>query len=447
MPYRRAPRITRRRFLTVGAVLAGAATAARFGGAASGAAAPELVFTTDQLIPLQEQEWARTSLLAGFTKTSGIPVRLIAEGDGPYVDRMTAEAKAGKVTISVTGALHGLYPILISAGLVQDMAPVQKQLDALKDRTFFKDLAAASHMGGMQAFVPWMQATYAFAAAKPSLQYFPKGRDPMRMMYDDLLQWGQNILQATGQRRIGFPDGPNGLYGRFLHGYAYPSFTGAQVKRFKSPEAVAMWQYLRRLWGVTHPSSFTYEFMYEPLLSGEVWVAWDHTARLIPAVRQRPDDFVVLPSPAGPRGRSFISVIVGLSIPKSAPDPDNGAKLIEYLTRPSTQLQTLEGDGFFPVSPEVAKTATTPWVKIVAAGVSAQAGAPDAHTALLPIGLGARTGEFVPIYTDTFQLIAIQGKPVQDVLNAQARKLEALYQAQNAVCPPPDPAITPCKPD
>ena len=71
MPYRRAPRITRRRFLTVGAVLAGAATAARFGGAASGAAAPELVFTTDQLIPLQEQEWARTSLLAGFTKTSG----------------------------------------------------------------------------------------------------------------------------------------------------------------------------------------------------------------------------------------------------------------------------------------------------------------------------------------------------------------------------------------
>ena len=28
-----------------------------------------------------------------------------------------------------------------------------------------------------------------------------------------------------------------------------------------------------------------------------------------------------------------------------------------------------------------------------------------------------------------------------------ARKLDALYRAQNAVCPPPDPALTPCKLD
>ncbi len=448
MSDRQAVRLTRRQFIAAAGALAGAAAAVRLGrGPAFGAAPQEIVFTTDQLIPIQEQEWARTSLLAGFTKASGIPVRFIAEPDGPYMDRLTAEAKAGKSTISVTGALHGLYPILLSAGLVRDMAPVQKQLDAIRDRTFYKDLLAASRMGGTQAFIPWMQATYAFAATKSSLQYFPKGRNPMRMTYDDLLAWGQNIQQAAGQRRLGFPVGPNGLYGRFLHGYAYPSFTGAQVKRFKSPDAVAMWQYLRRLWGVTHPSSFTYEFMYEPLLSGEVWVAWDHTARLIPAVRQKPDDFVVLPSPAGPRGRSFISVIVGLSLTKNAPDVDGGTKLIEYLTRPSTQLATLQGDGFFPVSPEVARSATSGWVKVVADGVSAQAGAPDAHTALLPVGLGARTAEFVPIYTDAFQLIVIQGKNIQDVLNDQARKLEALYRAQNAVCPPPDPAITPCKLD
>jgi len=449
MSVRQTGRVTRRQLITRGSVLAGALAASRLGARpAFGAGAPEVVFSTDQLIPLQEQEWARTSLMAGFTKTTGIPVRLIAEGDGPYVDRLVAEAKAGHGTISATGALHGLYPIMLSANLIRDMAPLQKQLDAMKDRTFYRDLLAASHMGGMQAFIPWMQATYVFAAAKSSLQYFPSGRNPMRMTYDDLLQWGQNMQKAAGgQRRLGFPVGPNGLYGRFLHGYAYPSFTGAQVERFKSPDAVAMWQYLRRLWGVTHPSSFTYEFMYEPLLSGEVWVAWDHTARLIPALRQRPDDFVVLPSPAGPRGRSFISVIVGLSIPKTAPDPDGGAKLIEYLTRPSTQLATLQGDGFFPVSPQVAKSATSGWVKVVADGVSAQAGAADAHTALLPIGLGARTAEFVPIYTDAFQLIVIQGKNIQDVLNAQAAKLAALYQAQNAVCPPPDPAITPCKPE
>jgi hypothetical protein len=83
----------------------------------------------------------------------------------------------------------------------------------------------------------------------------------------------------------------------------------------------------------------------------------------------------------------------------------------------------------------------------MADGVSAQAGAPDARTALLPIGLGGRTGEFVPIYRDTFRLIAIDGRDIRQVLNAQAAKLEELYRATNAPCSPPDPAIRPCKPD
>src|SRR2546430_14767312 len=137
-----------------------------------------------------------------------------------------------------------------------------------------------------------------------------------------------------------------------------------------------MWRYLRRLWGVTHPSSFTYEFMAQPLLLGEVWVAWDHIARLLPALQERADDFVVLPSPAGPKGRSFLAVVVGLAIPKTADNPDLGERLIEYLTRPATQIMTAQGVAFFPVSPEAAKATPTGGLKVVADGASAQAGGP-----------------------------------------------------------------------
>jgi multiple sugar transport system substrate-binding protein len=327
------------------------------------------------------------------------------------------------------------------------MSEVQRQLEARRDRTLYRDLLAVSRMDGIQAFVPWMQATYVVAARREALRYFPQGRNPMRMTYDDLFQWGQNIREATGERRLGFPVGPRGLYGRFLHGYAYPSFTGSQVKRFRSREAVAMWQYLRRLWGVTHPSSFRYEFMHEPLLLGEVWVAWDHTARLLPALRQRPEDFVVLPSPAGPRGRSFLSVVVGLALTRWSPNPEGAVRLVEYLTRPSTQVLTLQGVGFFPVSPEAGRGVPTGGLKVMADGVAAQAASPDARTALLPVGLGARTGEFVPIYVDTFRLIAVEGRPIEDVLASQARRLEELYRATNAPCPPPDPPERPCRPD
>ncbi|TMI76919.1 MAG: ABC transporter substrate-binding protein [Bacillati bacterium ANGP1] len=416
-------------------------------GAALSAPAQEVVFTSNQFTPVTEQEWARNTLLPKFTEETGVRVQFTTENEGPYVDRLLAETKAGKGTIDVTGTLHGIFPVFIASNAIADMTAVQQRLDARRDRTFFPDLLKVSKMEGIQAFVPWMQATYLVAARKDALKYFPAGRDPMRMTYDDLLQWGENVRQATGQRRIGFPAGPRGLYGRFLHGYAYPSFTGSQVKRFKSAEAVEMWRYLRRLWGVTHPSSFTYEFMAQPLLLGEVWVAWDHIARILPALQERPNDFVVLPSPAGPKGRSFLSVIVGLAIPKTADNPDLGERLIEYLTRPSTQVMTAQGVAFFPVSPEAAKAAPTGGLKVVADGVSAQAGAPDGHTALLPVGLGARTGEFVPLYVDTFRRIAIQGEDIPRVLVDQGAKLDELYRATNAPCAPPDPPQRPCVPD
>lgn len=416
-------------------------------GAAVSAPAQEIVFTSNQFTPVEEQEWARNTLLAGFTRDTGITVRFITEAEGPYVDRLVAEARAGRGTIDVTGTLHGIFPVFLAGNALRDMAEVQRQLDARKDRTFFKDFLAAAKMENVTAFVPWMQATYLMVAHKDAMRFFPAGRNPMAMTYDDLLQWGENIRSGTGQRRVGFPAGPRGLYGRFLHGYIYPSFTGAQVRRFKSPEATEMWRYLRRLWGVTHPSSFTYEFMSEPLLRGEVLVAWDHVARILPALRQRPNDFVVLPSPAGPRGRSFISVVVGLAIPRTAPDPELGARLIEYLTRPATQVVTLQGVGFFPVSPEAGRTVPAGALKVMADGVSAQSGARDARTALLPVGLGARTGEFVPLYVDTFTRIAVRGEDIQRVLNDQGAKLAELYRATNAPCAPPDPAARPCVPE
>ena len=60
--------------------------------------------------------------------------------------------------------------------------------------------------------------------------------------------------------------------------------------------------------------------MQEPLLTGEVWVAFDHIARLADAFNQRPDDFVAFPAPAGPTGRGFMPVIAGIA------DPDDRAR-------------------------------------------------------------------------------------------------------------------------
>ena len=82
----------------------------------------------------------------------------------------------------------------------------------------------------------------------------------------------------------------------------WPSFTGGMVSNFKSDDAVAMFDWVQEsLWPYVNPQSISYEFMQEPLLSGEVMVAFDHTARLLDAFNSDPEGFRCLPGP----GRSL----------------------------------------------------------------------------------------------------------------------------------------------
>src|SRR5437867_12572323 len=90
-------------------------TALVFGaGSVLSAPAQEVVFTSNQFTPVTEQEWARNTLLSKFTEESGIRVQFTTENEGPYVDRLLAETKAGKGTIDVTGTLHGIFPVFLA---------------------------------------------------------------------------------------------------------------------------------------------------------------------------------------------------------------------------------------------------------------------------------------------------------------------------------------------
>ena len=99
------------------------------------------------------------------------------------------------------------------------------------------------------------------------------------LTYAQLAAWGKTIQEKTGQRRVGFPAGPKGLFARFLQGNLYPSYTASMVSEYRSAEAEAMWGEFKALWATVNPNSTNYDFMQEPLLAGEVWIAWDHIAR------------------------------------------------------------------------------------------------------------------------------------------------------------------------
>jgi multiple sugar transport system substrate-binding protein len=291
---------------------------------------------------------------------------------------------------------------------------------------------------GKQMYIPWMQATYVMVVNKKALPFLPAGADVNSLTYKQVAEWGKNIQDKTGKRAVGFPAGPKGLFARFLQGNLYPSYTGSMVTEFRSAEAETMWNDYKALWATVNPNSTSYDFMQEPLMAGEVMVAWDHIARVKDALQAAPNDYLVVAPPAGPKGRSYMPVIAGLAITKGAPDRAGAAALIEHLSKPETQVLTAREVGFFPVVEATLPADLSPGVKLLAEGIAKTQGAKDAVVALLPIGLGDKGGEFNKVFFDTFQRIVLRNEPVRATLDAQAEVMRGIMTATAAPCWAPD---------
>jgi multiple sugar transport system substrate-binding protein len=402
------------------------------------ASAQGLVFLSTQLRPIEEAQKVRDILLKGAPKTS-----FIVDEPSAFAVRMKAELDAGKHTISLVGALHGELQPLAPLGALDAIDDVA---DRLKARGIPAGLMELGKFGGAkQLYVPWMQATYVLVVKKDALPFLPAGADVNALSYDQLAQWGKAIADKTGQRRLGFPAGPKGLFARFLQGYLYPSYTGSTVSEFRSPEAEKMWTDFKALWATVNPNSTSYDFMQDPLQGGEVWIAWDHISRFKDGLQATPGDYQVVPPPAGPKGRAYMPVIVGLGIVKGAPDRAGAAAIIEHLSKPETQVVTAAETGFFPVVEAKLPADLSPGIKLLAEGVGKTQGAKDALVVLLPVGIGDKGGEFNKVFTDTFQRIVLRGEPVRATLDAQAAVMRDIINATKAPCWAPDkPSEGPC---
>jgi len=408
------------------------AATALSGAALSGACAQETIFLSTQLRPVEEATKVRQVILKGAPG----PVAFVVEEPSPFQTRMDAETQAGKRTISMVGALHGeLAPLAASKGL----EPVDALAAKAKERGIPDAMMALGKLGtDKQMYIPWMQATYIKAAKKEALQYLPAGVDVNALTYAQLKDWAKAIQDKTGKRALGFPAGPKGLLARFFQGYLYPSYTGGVVASFKSAEAEAMWGAFKDLWQHVNPNSASYDFMQEPLMAGEVMIAFDHVARLKEALVAAPNDYVTFPAPSGAKGRGFMPVVAGLGIAPNAPNKAGAMATIEHLLKPETQVMVARELGFFPVVKADLPADLPGGIKLLVEGVAKTQGAKDALVSLLPVGLGAKGGEFNKVYVDTFQAIVLRGAPIRATLDAQAATLQTIMNETKAPCWAPD---------
>jgi multiple sugar transport system substrate-binding protein len=396
-----------------------------------------LVLISTQFQPVQEAEKMRSAVLAGF----GRQVEFLGEEQGPFEDRIRAEAQAGRGSVAVIGGQHGDLVGLAADDLLTDLSDLTQELSGRGFNPDYLELAKAG--GQVPVYIPWAQASYLMVARREAVDLLPAGADVNALTYDQLSAWGQRIQQEEGSRRLGFPAGEMGLLNRFFQGYTYPSFTGALNTKFASREAETMWQWMRGAWALANPQSTGYAFMQEPLQAGEVWVAWDHQARLLEALRASADDFVAFPAPTGPKGLGFIPVLTGLAIPKTAPDVEGAKDLIRYLTDPQQTAKVARELGFFPpTATQQLPEDLAPGIRAQADAVAAQSTSPNKVTSLLPVGLRDKSNAYNDVFRTTFDGIVLKRGDIGQVLAGKARELQAVLDSVKAPCWRPDPEST-----
>lgn len=392
-----------------------------------------ILFLSTQLTPSAEAAKMREEILKDFTGTVTFQAN-----DNNLIIRQVVGADGPKLVPGLLGGMHSDFASLAGKGVLSDVADALKQV---QNRGLARRYIDLGKLGGdTQRYIPWMQATYLMAADRRALAYLPKGADLNRLTYEQLIAWGANVHEGVGEPKIGFPVGRGGLIHRFVQGYLYPSYTGGTVSGFRSPEAVAMWDMMTRLWAHVTPRSLGFASMDNALASGEVWIAWDHTARLKKALDEHPKKFIAFPAPSGPKGRGYMAVLTGLSIPQDTPDRAASMALLEYLVRPKTQAITMREVGFFPVVDLDADEQLPAGLKLLSDGVAQQSTAPDALPALLPMGLHDKGNDFNAIYTTAFSRIVLRNKDAASILDQQAAILRGILSDTGAACWSPDEA-------
>ena len=395
-------------------------------------ASAQTTIVSTQLRPIEEAEKMRNVILKGAPDS----VNFVAEDPNTYLTRMKAELGAAQGKVHVTIALDGELAPVNQLGGLQDLDDIVKRLGA--SREFSAAALSLGKLGGnTQRFVPLMTNTFQMAANKQALKYLPAGANLNALTFTQLRDWAKAMKDATGEAKLGFPAGPRGLMHRFFQASLYPSYTGGTVRTFANADAQKMWAEFKDLWQYVNPRSTAYGFMEEPLKTGEVWVAFDHTARLLPALTEKANDFVTFPAPAAAKGRGYMPVIVGIAVPKNSPDRAAAERAIDHLTKPATQALILREVGFFPVV-KADLGALSPGVQLAADGMNKTFAAADAKASLLPTGLGAKNGEFNKAFIDTFQRIVLRNEDIKTVLAEQGKALDQLMKDANAPCWAPD---------
>src|SRR5207237_2287221 len=105
--------------------------------AAAAGGGGNLVVLSTQFVPVEETAKMQNIVL----KNAPVQADYVPADAGSFNDRVTSEQKAGKVTVSLIGGLHGDLDPFVKANYLEDLSALSQKLSDRGIATSFMDLA------------------------------------------------------------------------------------------------------------------------------------------------------------------------------------------------------------------------------------------------------------------------------------------------------------------
>ena len=289
---------------------------------------------------ISEKEYLLNTYFKNFEDRYGVKVNVDFVAQSDAITMVRTQQETGNITADIIFADTANMSPYVDGGWMQDIT----DLVASTGVTYTTMFDATTNKDGVRYFVPNSFDVYILIANKKALEYLPEGLTEEDVIsgisWEDFAQWAINIRKGEGVGRTMLPASSTGsqlLYpigGMTLsYGGSFPEFnTEAAKKAFTILAKIAKED-------AFYPEQNQYNAVTDPMIKGDVYLAFSHMAPAGTAYNASPNSYVIGAAPHGDKGAGSTSGAWCYGIQKGAKHQDLAELFIKYIAEPEVNYE------------------------------------------------------------------------------------------------------------
>ena len=290
----------------------------------------------------EERDFVVREVFEPFTEETGIEIDLQSVAEVNAIKRAKLQKETGNISIDLIISHTGDMPNWVKNDYVQD---ITEEANGFTDRTFIPAFNTETKFDGKTYYLPMAADVYLLLANVKAMDYLPKGYNVEELTWEQYANWSNAIREGSGSGKTvatGIPM-KTLLYQvgavTLSYGGSFPDVTSEGARKAWDIYGQISEDFIRSVKNV--------DDIIGPMRRGEAWLTVLHNAKAGQVYASNETGYIIAPTPMGSAGRGSIAGAYGVGLMNGAPNEEAAKKVMEFLTRPETQIKLSKGAGGF----------------------------------------------------------------------------------------------------